>query len=80
METEVQTQTVLVSKNLFEAHPESYELRVFVLVYGEKPLVYYELLKTGQAIPWTESPEGRGFDFWIVNAPNIADVGVNRAS
>lgn len=71
-------ETVIVADNKFQAHPESYDLRVFVET-DDAP-GFFELLKTGQAIPWLVSPAGRGFDFWIIKASAVADIGVSRGN
>jgi hypothetical protein len=74
---ETNQQTVLVSENKFQAHPEAYLMRIFVHVREDG--LYYEILKTGQAVPWGESPEGKGFDFWIIDVDRMSDFGVSRA-
>jgi hypothetical protein len=68
-------QTVIASKGGYEPHPDSYSPRVFVYVRATE--IYYELLRTGEAVPWvTLSP--KGFDFWIIDCPKLEDVGVHR--
>lgn len=68
---------VNVAETKFQPHPESYFLRVFVYVRENE--TWYELLKTGQAVPWKETPEGRGFDLWIADVDYLSDFGVYRA-
>jgi hypothetical protein len=67
----------VLAQNEFQARPESYLPRVFV--YVRENSTWYELLKNGQATPWIESPEGRGFDFWIVDCDYLSDFGMYRA-
>jgi hypothetical protein len=74
---DLEQETVLASKNEFQVHPESYLPRVFVYVRNDR--TWYELLKTGVAIPWTESPESRGFSFWIADVDYMSDFGMYRA-
>lgn len=69
-------QEVVVSDAKFEAHPDSYFPRVFVYVRDNR--TWFELLKTGQAIPWKETPEGRGFSFWIADVDYTHDFGMYR--
>ena len=74
---QVEQETVVVSlSHKFEAHPEAYTPRVFV--YSSNEYAHYELLKDGQAIPWGRSPNGCGFDFWIIDVESINGVGVHR--
>ncbi len=73
----VEQEIVVVSKAKFQPHPESYFPRVFV--YVRENQTWYELLKTGSAIPWRETPEGREFDFWIVDVDYLSDFGMYRA-
>ena len=75
---QVEQEIVLTSMGGFEAHPESYDMRVFVHVPQENR--YYELLKDGQAIPWGKSPQGYLFDFWLVDAGalSISAIVVSR--
>lgn len=61
----------------FETHPESYFPRIFVHARESKS-TYFELLKSGEAIPWGVNPDGK-FDFWIVDVDRMADFGVSRA-
>lgn len=70
-------ETVIVADNEFQAHPESYLPRVFVYVRAKT--TWYELLKTGHAVPWTETPEGRGFSFWIADVDYMSDFGMYRS-
>lgn len=70
-------ETVNVSETKFQVHPESFLPRVFV--YVRENQTWYELLKTGTAIPWKETPEGRGFDFWICDCDYLSDFGMYRA-
>jgi hypothetical protein len=72
---QVKENVVAVSANRFEAHPESYYPRVFIETREDKK--WYEILMTGEAIPWTKSPEGL-FDFWIVDVNRISDFGMSR--
>jgi ribosomal protein L12E/L44/L45/RPP1/RPP2 len=72
----VEQETVLAVQNNFEAHPEAYRIRVFVHVLDDGN--YYEILAPGQAVPWGKSPEGNGFDFWIIDVASIHDFGVHR--
>ena len=74
---EIQREIVNVSESKFQPHPESYFPRVFV--YVRENTTWYELLKTGIAIPWQESPEGHGFDFWICDCDYLSDFGMYRA-
>jgi hypothetical protein len=68
-------ETVDASKGGYEAHPESYSPRIFVYVKATD--IHYELLRTGEAVPWvSKNPEG--FSFWIVDVERLADVGVHR--
>ncbi len=67
---------VNVSETKFQPHPESYFPRVFV--YVRENQTWYELLKTGTAIPWKETPAGHGFDFWIVDVDYLSDFGIYR--
>jgi hypothetical protein len=70
--------TVIAANGNYETHPESYSPRVIVLVCDKTE--FYELLRTGEAIPWgTSLPTGRGFDFWIIDVPTIHSLGVHRA-
>ncbi len=76
MNTEITGETVIASKGGYEDHPDSYSPRVFVYIISTE--IYYELLQTGEAVPWvTTAPEG--FDFWVIDALRLADVGVHRA-
>ena len=69
-------ETVDASKGNYEPHPESYFPRIFV--YVKNVDIYYELLRTGEAVSWVDrDPEG--FDFWIMDVDKLADVGVHRA-
>jgi len=68
-------QTVNASLGKYEAHPDSYSPRVFVYVQHND--IYYELLRTGEAVPWpTKIPDG--FDFWIADVERLSDLGVHR--
>lgn len=73
---EMNQEIVTVLEAKFQPHPESYFPRVFV--YVRENQTWYELLKTGTAIPWKETPEGHGFDFWIVDVDYISDFGMYR--
>lgn len=75
VQEQVAENVVAVAANRFESHPESYYPRVFVETREDKK--WYELLMTGQAIPWTKSPEGL-FDFWIIDVNRISDFGMSR--
>lgn len=75
VQAQVAQNVVSVTANRFESHPESYYPRVFVETREDKK--WYELLMSGQAIPWTKSPEGL-FDFWIVDVNRISDFGMSR--
>jgi hypothetical protein len=77
----IQIEKIVVdaSKGGYEVHPEAYSPRVFI--YVQSTDIHYELLKTGEAIPWvSKSPEGKGFDFWIMDVARLSDVGVHRAT
>jgi hypothetical protein len=74
---ELKQENVIVAEAKFEIHPESYFPRVFVFVREEQ--VYYELLRTGMAVPWKETPAGRGFDFWIIDVDYTRDFGMYRS-
>lgn len=66
----------------FEAHPESYHPRLFVELKEPLPSGRYclELLRDGQAVTWPNAPSPRaGFDFWIIQAKNIASATMKRA-
>jgi hypothetical protein len=77
MNTEITGETIITVKGGYEPHPESYSPRVFVYVRATD--IHYELLRTGEAVPWvTEGPHG--FDFWILDCERLADVGVHRAT
>jgi len=65
------------SKGGYEPHPDSYSPRVFVYVKATD--IYYELLRTGEAVSWV-SKDPTGFDFWIVDCQKLADVGVHRTA
>ena len=67
--------TVDASKGGYEPHPDSYSPRVFVYVKATD--INYELLRTGEAVPWV-SKDPNGFDFWIMDVEHLADVGVHR--
>jgi hypothetical protein len=68
-------ETVDASKGGYEVHPDSYSPRVFV--YVKSTDIFYELLRTGEAVPWvTTAPSG--FDFWVMDVDRLADVGVHR--
>ncbi len=70
-------QTVIASKGGYELDPDSYSPRVFVYVRTTE--IHYELLRTGEAVPWvTKNPEG--FSFWILDVERLADVGVHCAN
>jgi hypothetical protein len=70
-------ETVIASKGGYQPHPESYFPRVFVYILATD--IYYELLRTGEAVPWvTEAP--MGFDFWVLDCRKLSDVGVHRAN
>jgi len=69
--------TVDASKGGYEPHPDSYSPRVFVYVKATD--INYELLRTGEAVPWV-SKDPNGFDFWIMDVEHLADVGVHRDS
>lgn len=77
VEAQIVANTVRVGDNKFQAHPESYKPRVFV--HNEQDGFYYELLATGEAIPWTKSPAEKGFDFWIIDVQKMNDMGLYRA-
>lgn len=70
---------VIAAEGGYERHPESFPLRVFVYVMAEKR--FYELLQTGEAIPWGDfdTPPPDTLDYWIVDAPTIHSVGVHLA-
>jgi hypothetical protein len=68
-------QTIKVAENKFEEHPDSYFPRVFI--YVREAVTWYEILKSGAAIPWTAKPEG--FPFWIIDTDRLSDLGVHRA-
>ena len=73
----VEQNTVRAADGSYERHPESFPLRVIAYVMSEKK--FYELLMTGEAVPWGSSvPTGRGFDFWIFEVQNIHAIGVSR--
>lgn len=73
----VPVQVALVSDGQWQQHPEAYFPRVVVYVREKK--AYFELLKDGQAVgPWATSPEGRGFEFWIIDTDRMADLGMSR--
>ena len=55
--------------------PESYSPRVFVYVKATD--INYELLRTGEAVPWVTTSPG-GFDFWLMDVNTLSDVGVHR--
>jgi len=68
---------IVAAKGGYETHPESYSPRVFV--YVKSTDIHYEILRTGEAVPWvTKKPEGRLF--WIFDCQNLSDVGVHRAN
>lgn len=71
---------VNAAEGLYPRHPESYHLRVFCEVTdGRDTIMVYELLSTGEAIPWgTKSPAG--FDFWIISVRHVSEMGVHRAT
>lgn len=73
----VQAVVVDVNDGGWQEHPEAYLPRIIVYVREKKS--YYELLRDGQATgPWTTSPEGRGFEFWIVDTDRMKDLGMSR--
>lgn len=75
MNIKITGQTVDASQGGYQPHPESYSPRVFVYVKATD--IHYELLRTGEAVPWVaKGPEG--FDFWILDCEKLADVGVHR--
>lgn len=65
-----------IAEASYAVHPDAYFPRVITYVRNDE--TYYELLKTGQAIPRKASPENRGFDFWITDTDYVANVGVYR--
>jgi len=70
-------ETVIAANGGYEAHPDSYSPRVFV--YVKTTDIHYEILRTGEAVPWvTKKPEG--FEFWIFDCQNLSDIGVHRAT
>jgi hypothetical protein len=80
-------QTVTIaSAGEFQIHPESYSPRVFCFEKGEKGEsdpsgrtcnpVCYELLRTGESIPWPSVPSG--FDFWLVDVPSVSAINMKR--
>jgi hypothetical protein len=70
------SENVIVAEGKYQPHPDSYSPRVFV--YVKSTDIHYELLRTGEAIPWpVRVPEG--FDFWICDVTHLADLGVHRA-
>jgi hypothetical protein len=73
----LEKETVLVSSNLFERHPESYSPPVIVAVSPDPETVpiYYELLKTGEAIPWTAPPT---ITAWVVKVRSLSDLTLIR--
>jgi len=65
------------SKGNYEPHPESYSPRVFVYVKATD--IYYELLRTGEAVSWV-SKDPQGFDFWVMDVEHLAEVGMHRSA
>ena len=74
---EVEEQTVLAADGGYERQPESFPLRVIVYVMAEK--MFYEPLMTGEAITWGEIGPPDTMDFWILDVPTMAHMGVHRA-
>jgi len=68
-------ETVVAAKGGYEPHPDAYSPRVIVFVGNE--MSFYELLRTGEAIPWGKA-EPKGFDFWICDCPALSSIGVHR--
>jgi hypothetical protein len=74
-------QDAVASDGNFEEHPESYRPRVFVNTWNwDNPPTsdVYELLTTGQAIPWPSLPKDCGFDYWTLSAPGLGCVKMVR--
>jgi hypothetical protein len=65
------SETVIANEGKYQPHPESYSPRVFVYIKATE--IFYELLRTGEAVSWvTQAPEG--FDYWIIDASHLRDV------
>lgn len=73
---EMNQEVVNVSEAKFQPHPESYFPRVFVYVRENE--TWYELLKTGSAVPWKETPAGKVKIFWIIDTDYLSDFGFHR--
>ena len=84
MEIKIEAKTVISSEGGFEPHPEGYTPRVFAAVMpapdGTEPEnKVYEILMSGQAIPWPCLPILEGFDYWVLYVEHLSDVDMRRA-
>ena len=85
MEIKIEAKTVISNEGGFEPHPEGYTPRVMVAVMpstdGYPPFEpkIYELLTTGQAIPWPCLPVLECFDYWVLYVNHLSDIDVRRA-
>lgn len=70
-------ESVIAANGGYEAHPESYSLRVIAYIMAEH--AYYEILTTGQAIPWGQTPPPDSLTYWLIDVPTIHSLGVHRA-
>lgn len=69
--------TVNAAQGGYEPHPDSYSPRVFVYVKATD--INYELLRTGEAVPWPVK-QPQGFDFWVMDVNTLSDLGVHRTN
>lgn len=74
----IEKTTVIAANGGYEQHPESYSPRVIAFVCDTQE--YYELLRTGEAIPWGTTRPPESLEYWVVDVYTIHALGVHRAA